>query len=182
MMAQRTPENTVVEAIEIEQQAFEEALFNVAQSPWQNRIHLTHQSLQDFSSEPFDLIVCNPPFFYNSMKPPDDKRMLARHADSLPMNMLAVHSKRLLGTTGIVSIIIPFVDQVKIKSFFREHDLHCTHVTQIRTKKNKLPERSLLSFTTALDQETLDELILLEDNGNRTKEYSALTKDFYLKL
>ena len=182
MLAQRTSENIIVEALEMEQQAYEEAVFNVAQSPWQNRIFVSHQSLQDFSSEPFDLIVCNPPFFYNSMKPPEDKRKIARHADSLPMNMLAMHSKRLLSPTGTVSVIIPFVDQMKMKSVFLENNLPCTNATQIRSRNYKLPERSLLSFSSTLIKETTNELILLDENGNWTKEYSRLTKEFYLKL
>lgn len=182
MLAQRTSHQTKIEAIEIEEQAYKEACSNVEHSPWKNRIQVFNQSLQDFSSEPFDLIVCNPPFFYNSMKPPDSKRMLARHADSMPMDRLAMHSKQLLHPTGTVSIIIPFVDQMKIKSVFQEHGLYCAHATQIRTKKNKQPERILLSFTNHVGNLTTDELILLEENGIRTKEYNTLTQEFYLKL
>ncbi len=182
MLAQRTSESTFIEAIEMEQHAFKEAGQNVEQSPWKNRINVFHQSLQGFSSEPFDLIVCNPPFFYNSMKPPDGRRILARHADTLPMNILAMHSKQMLRPNGTVSIILPAVDQEKIKSVFREQGLHCSRSAQIRTKNNKPPERTLLSFTTQPFSELRDELVLLDENGNWSKEYSNLTRDFYLKL
>ncbi len=182
MLAQRTTDQTKIEAIEIEQHAYEEACTNVEQSPWKNRIQVFHQSLQDFSSKPFDLIVCNPPFFNNSLKPPDGKRILARHADTLPMHIVATHCKQLLNPNGIVSMIIPCIDQPKIESIFLQENLHCFRTTYIKSTIHKNPERCLVSFDTGANPKTIDEIVIIDGNGNRTKEYTALTKDFYLKL
>ena len=40
MLAQRTSDDTYIDAIEIEKQAYEEACYNVEQSPWKNRIEI----------------------------------------------------------------------------------------------------------------------------------------------
>ena len=182
MLAQHTSKETKIDAIEIEQHAYEEACSNVAQSPWQNRITVHHQSLQEHTGGPYDLIVCNPPFFQNSMKPPSEKRGLARHADSLPMQALAFHARRLLDDSGTISLVIPFADHVKISRVFLQENLHCTRRTTIRTTPKKKPERCLLNFSTNRIEEKSNELVLLDNDGNRSMEYAQLTKDFYLKL
>ncbi len=181
MLAQRTGESTVIEAIEFEQHAYEEACYNVGQSPWKNRINVFHQSLQDFSSDPFDLIVCNPPFFYNSMKSPDEKRVMARHADTLPMQDLARHSKRLVTENGKISLILPSMHEIQIDRIFNEHHLYCCDKIFVRTKHNKPVERLLLTYTPSKQSANAGELVLLDEDGNRSLQYSKLTREYYLK-
>jgi len=182
MLAQRTSDDTYIDAIEIEKQAYEEACYNVEQSPWKNRIEIFHQALQDFSNTPYDLIVCNPPFFHNSLRPPDQKRRLARHADTLPMNMLAARCRPLLKPTGIISMIIPCIDLPKIESIFLTENLHCFRTTYVSTTANKKPERCLVSFDTGTNLKSKEAMVLLDSHGDRTNEYCALTRNFYLKL
>ena len=89
MMAQRFPDATV-QAIEIDEAACQQARENVTASPFLDRIFITNTSLQEFVSElpqhqqQYDCIVCNPPYFVNSMKAPDSQRSIARHTDTLP--------------------------------------------------------------------------------------------------
>ena len=46
MLAQRS--NALIDAIDIDFSAYSQALENVAESPWKNRIFLFHQSFQDY--------------------------------------------------------------------------------------------------------------------------------------
>ena len=85
MMAQRFP-SADIDAIEVDHDAAEQATDNVRQSPFASRVTVTHTALQNFHpSAPYDSIVCNPPYFLNSLKAPETSRSLARHAgdDSL---------------------------------------------------------------------------------------------------
>ena len=57
MMAQRFPQS-VVDAIDIDEEACRQAAENVAASPFAGSVHVSHCPLQDFlSSQPYDAIV-----------------------------------------------------------------------------------------------------------------------------
>ena len=87
MIAQRSEK--LVYALEIEENAYNQALENFKNSKWHNSLFLTHSSLQNYkTSLKFDIIVSNPPFFNNSYKIQDSNRNLARHTDSLSFKEL----------------------------------------------------------------------------------------------
>ena len=107
MMAQRCQEAQVI-GVDLDAEACDEARENVAASPFADRVSIACCRLQDYeSAEKFDAIVSNPPFFLNSLKNPDSKRSMARHADSLPFRDLFLGVKRLLSEEGVFSAIVP---------------------------------------------------------------------------
>ena len=64
MLAQRSQANIV--AIDCESSACIDARLNVLNSPWSQRIAVQEICLQEFAAtttQQFDCIVCNPPFF-----------------------------------------------------------------------------------------------------------------------
>src|SRR5690606_21649535 len=62
MLAQKS--NARITAVEIDQNAFEEAKLNISISPWSNQIELIHANFEQFNTvNKFDIIICNPPFF-----------------------------------------------------------------------------------------------------------------------
>ena len=70
MMAQKN-NRAQIDAIEVDQEAFNEAVLNCQQSSWNDRIRLELCSLQEFAERTncqYDLIVSNPPFFTNGGK------------------------------------------------------------------------------------------------------------------
>ena len=85
MLAQRS--NAIIYAVEIDSNAATQASENACNSPWSERLHVVNESIQGFATSSnigFDLIVSNPPYFINSLKPTANKRMVARHTDSQP--------------------------------------------------------------------------------------------------
>ena len=79
MMAQRFS-TAQIDAIEIDKGALEDAHLNVSASPFNDRINILNSSLQDYASCSenqeggiYDAIVCNPPYFINSLKKPYNK-------------------------------------------------------------------------------------------------------------
>lgn len=67
MLAQKFPE-ALVTAIELNPLAFQQAQLNIEASKFNSQINLIEQDIKEFSSSPFDLIVCNPPYFKNHLK------------------------------------------------------------------------------------------------------------------
>ena len=63
MLAQRF-ENAIVDAVEIDLEAYKQAQENFKESNFSSRISISHTSFQQFySTIKYDLIVSNPPFF-----------------------------------------------------------------------------------------------------------------------
>jgi tRNA1(Val) A37 N6-methylase TrmN6 len=49
----------------------------------------------------YDIIVCNPPYFCNSLVSPDAKRTMARHTSELEFKDLLSSVKRLISSNGL---------------------------------------------------------------------------------
>lgn len=67
-------------------------------------------SLQTFDDEPFDVIVCNPPYFSqknNQLKNENEYLKAARHEDYLTLEELFTHVKRLLKANGRFYLVYP---------------------------------------------------------------------------
>ena len=145
MMAQRYPEADVV-AIDIDEGAVEQAKVNVANSSFSARITIRKEAVQQHEGV-YDAIVCNPPYFSDSLKAPDQQRNIARHTDTLSYAELMQSAYRLLADEGELSVVIPFdykqrmEDEATFVGFFSHR------ILGIRTVDNKPAKRYLLSFT-----------------------------------
>ena len=92
MVAQRTAAHVV--GVEIDAPAAEQAIENVAASPWAHRIEIVHADVSDLCpDEKFDHIVSNPPFFAEDLLPPDVARARARHTAGLTFERLFCSSQ-----------------------------------------------------------------------------------------
>ncbi len=79
MLAQKYP-SAKIHAVELDQKAHIQAQANFAKSPWAENLQIHVGRIQDFHPrEKFDLIVCNPPFFKNSLHSNDKSKNLAIH-------------------------------------------------------------------------------------------------------
>ena len=149
MMAQRFPK-AVIDAIDMDFSAVEQACENIAASPFSDRVHAYFSMLQEFQLEEkhilYDAIVSNPPYFQNSLKNPNKQRTMARHADSLSFRDLIRHSLRLLSPTGVLSVIIPS----DIKAAFETEAVMCgmsvLRCLHIKIMKNKSPLRCIIEL------------------------------------
>lgn len=180
MMAQRFPD-AVVDGIDIDEMACEEAHGNVQGSPFADRVKIHHVRLQDYQELPYDAIVSNPPFFVGSMKNPDERRTLARHSDSLPFADLFVGVKRLLKPDGIFSVIVPTEVEEKMVAECYVAGFRLVRSCSVKTVERKKPKRMLLAFCRD-GKRTLvsEEHILNAADGQRSEWYSKLTGEFYL--
>lgn len=187
MMAQRFPQAHIT-AIDIDKGACKDALLNTKTSPFANRIAIYNIAIQHLSQDKeniakFDSIVCNPPFFINSLKSSSTSRTTARHTDQLSPTDLMKHSALLLAEGGILSIIIPAENKniYETEGFF--YGLKIQKIIYIKTTpKAKNPKRCLISFAKGYNVTREEKTVLLsESDGNRSAWYRNLTKDFYLK-
>ena len=184
MLAQRF--NAEIDAIDIDINAINDAKQNVSNSPWKNQINVFHSSIQDFSKitkHNYDLIVCNPPFFNNGVKPKDDKRKLARHTDSLSFSDLLNAAATVLKTDGTFNVILPLECEKEFKNFAFKQRLFATRITRIKPNPIKPIKRVLIEFQFEGELISENELTVeREIRHSYTPEFTNLVKDFYLNL
>lgn len=181
MLAQRFPSSTLL-GIDIDEAAVSQARENVAASPFADRVVIEGVSLQELDAAPetFDAIVCNPPFFEESLLSPDAGRTTARHTTSLPFAELIEHTARLLKPDGRFCVILPTTsfDSFHLQCF--PLGLSLAVRCDIQTSPGKAPKRTMACFRKAEGITRRDELLVLTEGGQRSAAYSALTRDFYL--
>lgn len=183
MMAQRAPEARIT-GVDIESVA--EARANADASPWGGRLCFVQSPVQDFlASEPFGLILSNPPFFVDSLTSPDAGRTTARHAVALPFGDLCAAVVRLLAPEGRFAVVLPRSEAARFLTICRGR-LRLVRRTEVRTTPRRAPKRVLLEFVhdDGRPQAPLcSELVVgTGEHECYTPEYRALTRDFYLKF
>lgn len=182
MLAQRS--KAELTAIEPEFEAFSLARDNFQNSPFAERTQIHHTTLQDFHVDTlFDLIVCNPPFFENSLKPPTANRQQQRHTDSLSPVQLLEHATRLLTPAGKLSVVLPAEEGNRFMELATIQKFYIRKSTAVFSKKGKPQERWLLEFgNQKAEHIETDSLTILDAAGQWTEEYKLLTADFYLNF
>lgn len=183
MMAQRTPSATTIEAIEMDEPAFQDAAENFASSPWRDRLMLHHGLMQGFASEKqYDLIVSNPPYFINGYKPPNDQRIVARHSESMSFQDLLNTAKKFIAETGRLSVILPVTEGLQFLDLAAQSGFHCSRKWSFRTRKEKPVERFLLEFSRIKSETEEGEILLYRTGEEWSDGYRSLTGEFYLKI
>ena len=181
MAAQRNPQAEVL-GIDIDEEAVLQAKENAQSSIFNSQLSILRQDILTFEPEaPFDAILCNPPFFTEDTLPDDKARAMARNNKSLPFPQLNRKVASLLADKGTFSVIVPFDLATEIVSLCLNENLHLIRRCIVRTKAAKPPRRALLAFVKGQRAGSKEqEICLNNDDGTRSDDYQALTKDFYL--
>ena len=185
-MAQRSFAETI-DALEIDADAFEQAIENFEASDWSDRLFCYHASLEQFVDEideKYDLIISNPPFYTSTYKKAaiGGKRAMARHSESLPYDFLLVSTTKLLSEDGSCAFIIPFEEEEEFLKKALENKLFPFRVIHVRGTEKSLIKRSLLQLSFKEIAIEIDELIIEIERHKYTQSYINLTQDFYLKM
>lgn len=185
MLAQRSNAEQI-DALEIDEGAYEQCVENFENSPWSDRLFCFHAGLDEFVDEPedeYDIIISNPPFYSENYKTDDSQRDLARFQDALPFEELVEAADLLLSENGIFAVIIPYKEEERFIDLCAQVELFPVKVTRVKGTPTTSIVRSLLAFKRyELSVLTADELVIEISRHEYTDEYIELTKDFYLKM
>lgn len=187
MLAQRSNAEQI-DAIEIDENAYEQCVENFENSSWGDRLFCYHASFQEFveemhDEEQYDLIISNPPFYTSSYKSENEQRDLARFEDALPFEHLLQGSSLLLSEKGVFCVIIPFAEEENFISFAKQVDLYPFKISRIKGTPTSETKRSLIAFSKAKNNNPATDLLVIETSRHEyTQEYINLTREFYLKM
>lgn len=182
MMAQRN-ESARITAVDIDAPSAADARDNAASSPWSDRVEVVCCDVAEYRpAEGFDLILSNPPYFSESLLPPDRSRAAARHTDSLSFAALADSVRRLLNRGGRFALILPTAEALRFRTLAVERGLYPQRVAEVWSTPRSGAIRLLAEYAAEpLPEPPLPERIVIDDGGF-TQQYRLLTKDFYLKF
>jgi len=187
MLAQRSFALTI-DAVEIDNDAYEQTVTNFENSNWGDRLYCYHSSFQNFAKEiadedeTYDLIISNPPFYTDKFESENDARNKARFTSSLSFNELLKGVSKILSKKGKFAVIIPFKEEQGFVELAKENNLFLNRVCHVKGNPSSAFKRSLLEFSFE-DKKLKKENLTIEIKRHQyTDEYINLTKDFYLKM
>lgn len=184
MLAQRSHAESI-DAIEIDDDAYEQCVDNFEQSAWSDRLFCYHASLLEFTEEideKYDLIVSNPPFYSADYKSENIQRDLARFSDALPFDHLLHSVSKLLSKHGMFSVIIPYNQEEIFVGIASKVNLFPHNILHVKGNPSSEIKRSLMVFSFSKKYLKIEELIIETSRHEYTLDYINLTKDFYLKM
>ncbi|KXU79997.1 tRNA1(Val) (adenine(37)-N6)-methyltransferase [Aeromonas enteropelogenes] len=182
MLAQRSRSDCVIDAVELDNNAVNQARDNVTASPWAARIKVIESAIQEYQAAPYDLIVSNPPYFVAGQAFSDPSRALARHTGALGSHGLLAASNRLLAPSGELALIVPTAMADEILCISADYDLHAVCYTAVITRAGKEANRVLLRLGRGLNRCDRGEIVIHSADGTYSDRYIQLTSPFYLKM
>ena len=184
MMAQRFRANNI-QAIDIHLPSVIQSEENFNSSPWANRLSASHISLQEFATDnktKYDLVVSNPPYFTNSLLPPDPSKKLARHTATLSYLEIVQGLVKIMNDDASFCLILPHENQDVFEEHANENGLYKSRQLNIIPVKGRKPNRLLSEWRFNPSVTQTDSLTIRTDIHTYSEEYRRLTEDFYLAL
>jgi tRNA1Val (adenine37-N6)-methyltransferase len=185
MLAQQT--NAHITAIEIEAGAFEQTKTNFDLSPWKERLHVIHTSIQAFAENKkqqlFDCIITNPPFYEGDLTSPDNAKNLAAHSTALPWDALAEAAASLLQENGAWYVLVPTLRAYTMQKLALNFGLQLSEECLMHNDAKHLPIRAMLKFVKQKDAVIQRHKIVIKNaDQSYTTEFTNYLKDYYLHL
>ena len=178
MMAHAFPD-AMITAIDQEAAAISLADYNFKNSLWPDRLFALHQSILDpptSDHKKFDLILSNPPFFYNQLSAKEGVKSTSKHAvASTQVWMQSLSDK--LNPSGHLCIVVPYVSAVDWITAANGIGRYCHHRLNIFSyPDDPVAVRSLLHFHDKLVQPEMERLTIYEGADQYSRSYLEFSK------
>ena len=181
MLAQKT--NAIIHAIELNEEAAAQAKENFDKSRWANHFFLFHTSIQQFPATiKYDWIISNPPFFEDDLHSDDAAKNAAKHDTTLTLDELLKAINIHLKEDGYASLLIPFhrIAYFNTLTSARKLFIHDTLFVKQSPKHDFF--RAMLILSKNPSEAKKKELVIHDEHRHYTPAFTALLKDYYLKL
>jgi len=181
MISQKT--KVVIEAIEIQEDAFNQAKYNFLKSPRSERLRAIHKDVKHFSAgRKYDFIISKPPFYQNDLISSSNNKNIAKHNIGLNIDELPGVIKKLLNKSGSFSILLPYHRVIYFEKLAHEYNFFLKEKLLIK----HIPEhdyiRGVLIFHQTNQAAVVKELIIKNEDGKYTDDFIQLMSDYYMAL
>jgi tRNA1Val (adenine37-N6)-methyltransferase len=177
MLAQKS--NWWIDAIEINSSAAQQAEENIQASKWKDQITVHAINVREWKSEPYDLIISNPPFYENDLKSPDSQRNLALHDSGLTLVTLFENVTRLLKPHGRFALLLPAHRRTETIDLAKQYGWTATEMVEVCQTEKHIPFRVMFWFEKGIAASE-EKRMQIKENGVYTKGFVDLLRDYYL--
>jgi len=181
MMAQKS--TATITAIDIDESSVIEAHENFAASPWHDRLSakvIAFQELIKNTSNKFDFIISNPPFYQNSLLPANQRKKIAKHTIYLSLQEFFQCANCILEKHGFLALIIPFSELEGCIKIAHDSGLFAVEKLIVFSSENKQANRMCILLSRNENEIVkTSKLVIRKSNGGYTDDYKKLTADFH---
>ena len=181
MLAQKT--TALIDAVEIDTAAFEQAKENIHQSQWSEKISVINTDISSFETiKKYDCIISNPPFFEGDLKSSNSNKNAAKHDTALTLQQLLQVVDKTLHPQGYFAILLPYH---RVDFFIEAAAKYALYLTKkVLIKQTPMHDyfRAMLLFTRQQTIIVNEEIIIKGEANNYTEAFTRLLKDYYLFL
>lgn len=139
-----TKTDAKIMAVEIQKDVYDIALKNLKLNKMEEKIELINDDINDLykkiSTESFDVIVSNPPFFKvnaNSHFNKNDYKTIARHEINLNLDDIFKIAKKLLKNNGVIAIVHRPERLIDIINTMQKYNIMPKKIQFVYPKENK---------------------------------------------
>ncbi|MBK8500337.1 MAG: methyltransferase [Flavobacteriales bacterium] len=170
-----------IDAVEIDGPAAKQAAENVAASAWKDRIRVHRMDVRRVHiTEPYDLIICNPPYYSGMMDSADARTSLAKHGAELTFNELIFSVDRMLGPQGTFALIIPIDREQAMLRIAEQHGLRPARRCAMSYLAARQGKRVLLEVSRNAGASAGSALVVEHHPGLYTEAFRDLLAPFML--
>lgn len=171
-----------IDGIEINEDAYKQALLNINQSPWSNTLRLINGDVKAYKFDrKFDFIFSNPPFYENDLLPPANAKASAMHETDLTISEICSIADIFLNPEGCFAILIPYFRLDQILFFAEDNKLYPYFITHVHHEPHKSYIRSMIVFGRE-KRKPIIQIFAIKNEGQYTDAFTSVLKDFYLNL
>lgn len=168
-----------ITGVEIQKEVYDQAVQSVQINNLENRIKIINSDIKEiyenFDTESFDVITCNPPFFEvteESNLNKNEYKTIARHEIHLNLDDVFKISKKLLKNNGVIAMVHRPERLVQIIETMKKYNIEPKRIRFVYPKRNK--EANILLIEGRKNGNSgikiLPPLYSHEEDGNYTKE------------
>lgn len=178
MIAQRY--NVEIDAIEIEENCFQQGKENIEASPFKEKIGCLHNDVKNLHAlSGYDFIITNPPFFEKQLMSDKANSNTAKHSTRLSLNELISSINYLLAVNGQFSILFPFERKIELENCCVTHGFFPLQTLLIKHSVSHQP-KVFVSIYSREKKSTAEMEFIIKQNGTYTGEMKALMEEYYL--
>ncbi len=171
-----------VDAIEIDNGAFQDCLWNFQKSSWSEQLNVVHGDYFDKKFlRTYDLIVSNPPFYLEHAADIKTANELAKHTSKEDFYLFIALAKSLLSPDGAFWLIIPHAQLDFLTDCAKRVALYVNKVVVIDAKLSKPNSRVVVALSNSYSIFNTSRLVIRNEDNSYSDSYINLTKEFHSK-
>lgn len=180
MLAQQY-EEAIIDAVEINVEAANQARINFEASKWSDNLTLHHVDVQDYQdTKKYDLVLSNPPFFKQSLLSPVANLNLARHDNSLGQQQLVASVNQHLAEDGSFCVLFPEREAETFRQVAEHSGLHLVRELSVFNSPGSRRFRVIGQYQREEKELIKGAMNTRDINREYTADFVELLKGYYL--